>query len=426
MALSVKNKAIQAIGAAALFAGLVAMPSLSQAQEETFSLTTTLPIPGLTSFDISYVSPTWGGAGHGFYFLADRSNKQIDTYDIVGQILGANKAGGYVGAVGTPVNNNISGPNGVAIVNNAASGAGFEIWVGDGPQVNAGCPTSFPLNGSCSAVKVMQKTKGGALTHVIPTNGIARADELCVDPVDDVVLMANDAESAQSKLGTPFISFISLKTYTVVAQMTFPAASNGIEQCQYDSKAGAFFLNLPEVNGPGNDTADGAVVVISPPTTANSNTPSIAAVYTIPTVLCAGPQGMAVGPDPQLLLGCNAAGPNGVQNSLVINKYTGAVINIGWGIGGADEAWFNPADSHYFVTGSSLPTPSLAVVDAFSSVDQIIATPKIAGASPHSVAADSNTNTLFIPTAGGVNVFTPSAEDSDDPNVLASYTGVNQ
>lgn len=426
MALPVRSRVIQAIGAATLFAGLVAMPSLSQAQEETFSQTGTIPIPGLASFDISYVSPAWFGAGSGLYLLADRSNKQIDSYAINAGTVGAFKSGGFVGAVGSPVNNNVSGPNGVTVANNTASGAGLEIWAGDGPQVNAGCPASFPLNGSCSAVKVMSKANNGALTHVIPTNGIARADELCVDPVDDVVLIANDAESAQSKIGIPFISFISLKTYTVVAQLSFPMATNGIEQCQYDSKAGAFFLNLPEVNGPGNDTADGAVVVISPPTTANSNTASIVTAYTIPTTLCAGPQGMAVGPDPQLLLGCNAAGPNGVQNSLVINKYTGAVINIGWGIGGADEAWFNPSDSHYFVTGSSLPTPQLAVVDAFSSVDQIIATPKIAGASPHSVAADSNTKMLFIPTAGGVNVFTPSAEDSDDPNVLASYTGVNQ
>ena len=439
MAVLVGRRVSRAVGAATLLAvaGFLAMPNLAKAQEETFSQTGTIPDPGLTSFDISYVSPTWNGAGSGQYFLADRSNKQILTYNIATGAIGSIKSQGFVGAVGTPVNNNLSGPNGVLVVNNASpplaaglsSGAGFEVWAGDGPQVNAGCPQSFPLSGSCSAVKVTSKAGGNALTHVIPTNGLARADEGCLDPVDGIVLIANDAESAQNpKLGTPFISFISTKTYAIVAQMTFPQASNGIEQCQYDTKAGLFFLNLPEVNGKGDDSSDGNVVAIQAPNAGNSNTPSVVATYIIPTVDCAGPQGMAVGPDPQLLLGCNALGPNGVQNSLVINKYTGAVIAIGWGIGGADEAWFNPGDSHYYVTGSSLPAPQLAVVDAFSTVDQIIATPKQAGASPHSVAADSNTNIFFVPNGGGVAVFAPSpaAEDSDDPNIKATWTGVNE
>ena len=136
--------------------------------------------------------------------------------------------------------------------------------------------------------------------------------------------------------GTPFVSFISTTTYKVVGTLQLPFATNGVEQCQYDPASGLFFLNIPEANGPGNDTADGEVLAISP------TTMKIVATYVIPTADCAGPQGMALGPEPQLLLGCNAAGPGGMRNSLIINKHTGAVIAIGWGIGGADEAWFNP------------------------------------------------------------------------------------
>jgi len=174
------------------------------------------------------------------------------------------------------------------------------------------------------------------------------------------------------------------------------------------------------VGGSGADTADGEVLAISPTTF------KIVATYVIPTADCAGPQGMALGPEPQLLLGCNAAGPGGVRNSLLINKHTGAVIAIGWGIGGADEVYFNPTGSHYWITGSSCTATSclsgtvqqLVAVDATGNlaVDQVIALPKIGTVSAHSVAADLSTGQVFSPNSGGIAVFTSSALDADDPN----------
>ena len=71
--------------------------------------------------------------------------------------------------------------------------------------------------------------------------------------------MANDAESP-----FPFISVVSATNYTVLQRITMnvtggtPAATNGIEQCQWDRRTGNLFhLNIPEVNGPGNDTPPG-------------------------------------------------------------------------------------------------------------------------------------------------------------------------
>ena len=436
MALSVRTKLMGAIGAATLVAGLLAAPGVSQA-EETFSQVGAIGIPGLASFDISWVDSTVNfsnafGNANGYYFLSDRSNKEIAFVNLGTGGYAGYKNGNFVGAVGTPVNNDLSGPNGVLTFNNTASGAGPEIWSGDGPGINVGCPSY--LNGTCSAVKVMAFNAGGGnngqLTHVIVTNGAARADELCHDPVDNLVMIANDAE-ADFKFGTPFVTWISTSTYKVVAQMTIPQATNGIEQCKYDADTGKFFINLPEVNGPGNDTAPGNVLVITPPTAGNSFTPSVVATYIIPTADCAGPQGMAIGPDTgaigQLLLGCNAVGPNGVQNSIIIDKRTGALQAIGWGLGGADEVWYNPGDGHYYITGASLPTPTLAVVDAqgaagcncTGSVDQIIPTPAFAGAKPHSVAGGgnylgANPNSFFVPVAGGLAVFAPSGTDADD------------
>jgi hypothetical protein len=385
---------------------LLALPNLAKAQEETWSLTTTIPVPGLASFDISWVDAT-----NHVYYLSDRTNKQIDTYTPSGTV-GSIKSGNFVGAavVNGAVNNDLSGPNGVLTFPNTANSGHIEVWAGDGPQLNAGCPTY--LNGICSTVKVMDYNASGVpLTHVIPTNGAARADELCHDPVDHVVLIANGDEK-DFKFGTPFITFISTDTYQITTQVLIPEASNGIEQCQYDDVTGLFFINIPEINGPGNDTADGATYVYDH----NGN---LVARYFIDIASshCAGPQGMAIGPEPQILLGCNAPDQAGLHNSVVINKHTGATLSIAWGLGGDDEVWFDPTYSHYYLAQSSVTPPQLSIFDATgaAAVDQIISIPKIDNVSPHSVAADRGSGKVFWPNAGGVNVYTPSAMDSDDP-----------
>ncbi|HEY2534941.1 MAG TPA: hypothetical protein VGJ20_44735 [Xanthobacteraceae bacterium] len=431
MAQSVRSTAIKSVRAVTLLAvaSLLAMPGLAKAQEETWSQTGGFGITGLKSFDISWVDYV-----HGAYYLADRSNKAIDQWMIVAGGL-HQFSGGFVGAFLGPtgaVNNDLSGPNGVLTITqpatllsgapNPASGD-VQIWAGDGPAVNLGCPAF--LGGSCSAAKVID-TATGALAHVIPTGGAARADELCYDSKDHLIQIANDAE-ADFAFGTPFITWISTDTYQIVGGMQIPQTTNGIEQCQWDSETGLIFLNIPEVGGPGNDTADGNVLAISPP---SGSTPAkVVATYIIPTADCAGPQGMALGPvgSDQLVLGCNATGPGGVRNSLIISKHTGAVIAIAWGLGGADEAWSN--DTHYFITGSSctaatcLNAPAgsqFGIVDHTPSLDQVIAITPIAGVSSHSIAADCNAGSaassgqVFLPVAGGVEIYTNTALDTDD------------
>src|SRR5437867_10267906 len=75
------------------------------------SLLTTIPVPGLVVFDISWVDPDTQ-----LYYLADRSNAAIDVIDarrdvFVGQIkpTGTQAFKGFTG------NNNTSGPNGVVV-----------------------------------------------------------------------------------------------------------------------------------------------------------------------------------------------------------------------------------------------------------------------------------------------------------------------
>jgi hypothetical protein len=446
MALSVRSPALKSIRAVTLLAvaGVVAIPGLAKA-DETWTPGTMLTVSNLTSFDIGWVDYSNPGTlGIAHYFLADRSNKAIDAWSIPAANGGlvqytANFVGAFVGPTGA-VNNDLSGPNGVLTVPFNNSGH-TEIWAGDGPQVTIGCPAF--LGGKCSSVKVIDANTAG-LVAVIPTGGAARADELCFDYDDELVMIANDAE-ADFSFGTPFISVISTQgpfAYQVVANMQIPQTTNGIEQCRYDHQLGLFFINIPEVGGHGADTADGQVLVlkVTPPGAGPTNNAKITELgaFIIPNNNCAGPQGMAIAnpfpfagatsTNPQMLLGCNAVSLNGpfagLRNSVIINKFTGAIIATGPGLGGADEVWSN--DTTYYVTGSSCTAgtcdqdgPQFGMVDfgapVSPSTDQIIAITPIGGVSSHSIAADCNfplggslgTGQVFLPVAGGVQVFNP-------------------
>jgi hypothetical protein len=223
------------------------------------------------------------------------------------------------------------------------------------------------------------------------------------------------------------VTFISTKSYTVVGKLSFPNATNGLEQCQWSPKTGKFYQNVPEVNGPGNDTAPGAVAVINPKSVL-ANHPAVETSFPVPLDACAGPMGMAIGPSNQIFLGCGAASPNGHSNVAIINANSGAVQAVLPDIGGADEVWFNPGDGHYFDPNCNAacralpPTPGqelLSIVDSRGfQLDQSVliankSSSTAAGSSRriHSVAADPNTNQVYVPipaVGGGAPVFTPT------------------
>lgn len=400
---------------AALAAAALALFSSSQASaDEVFSAKTAISLPSsqkVTSFDISFVDPVIG-----LYLLADRTNKTVDLVDTTTNTVLVQLTATPPFAGATPSNNN-AGPDGVITVNHR------EIWAGDGP----------------SQIKVIdlfsQKT-----THVISTGGANRADELCFDPRDQLVLMANDAESP-----FPFITLISTENYSVLQRITMdgtvasggqvasPAATNGIEQCQWDRRTGKFYVNIPEVSGPGNDTKPGAVVTISPQTL------QIDAVYSIPIDKCAGPQGMTIGPDHQILLGCND--PNKTaQSTVVIDDRNGKVIATVAGEDGSDEVWFNEGDNQYLLARSGGTNPQqLGVIDAGDSdnggavrADQSvpIGLPNNPPTSPHgtahSVAADPVFNQVYvpIPSTAGLNVCS-NAGGSDSQGCIAVFTAAH-
>jgi len=407
----------------AVGAVLLTIPTLAVA-DETFVLQSVVAVPGnpagnkLLSFDISWVDP----AIH-TYFLADRSNKSVDVVDTrtknITQIIPTG-ADAFVGFTG---NNDTSGPNGVLTLQ-ANRGeddqgdhhhGGTQVWVGDGVSAQsmattgATCAAHPPgsttlLNGACSTLKIFQVGNNDPI-RIVPTNGLARADELCFDPHDHLVMIANDADNP------PFITFISTEgNNKVLGQVTLPQAGGGVEQCAWNPRNGLIYLALPAPSNPGGT---GTVLIIDPrhQTILNS----------IPEDANCSANGLAIGPGHQILLGCNK--PN---EAAILDDRTNAITTIP-GQGGSDEVWFNPGDGHYFLGESSNTVPQLGIIDSLSEavgqVDQDIKT----GASAHSVAADPVANQAYVPIKGGTATIcsTFSMNAADDANGCIAIFGAS-
>src|SRR5262249_22318198 len=327
-----------------------AQPLESPAKDEVFGVTSVINLPDsqkLGSFDIGFVNPE-----HGVYLLADRTNKSIDVVDTSTNTLTHQltaPAPGFAGAVlcpGTTTGNDCAGPDGVLVAND------HQIWVGDG-------------NSRVWVLDLTSSPPGHLIAGPISTalNGAGtdptRADELCHDEDNHIILIANDASSP-----SPFVTFISSTSFSVLGHIVMdgtngtPNATGGIEQCQWSPRTGKFYLNAPN---PAVAPDNGVVLQIDPVSEEIEQTFSLAGSD------CGGNAGMALGPFPQALLGCSNAGPN----SVVINLNTGAIIGNLAGEAGADEVWFNPGDNQYFLASGNHLTavggsaaPILGVVDA--------------------------------------------------------------
>src|SRR5262245_54791435 len=167
-----------AIGGLAMLA--VAVPALSQPEvpgddfkkDEVFKVTTVIQVPGAAaffSFDISWFDPKLNK-----FFLTDRNNKAIDVVDA------KNPAGitqfpnpKFHGT--DPNGNDFAGPDGVLTANNST-----ELWVGDAQgQV-------WVMDSKTGAVKTLP-----GVANPIVVGGVGRADELCYDPKDNIILIAS-------------------------------------------------------------------------------------------------------------------------------------------------------------------------------------------------------------------------------------------
>jgi hypothetical protein len=258
---------------------------------------------------------------------------------------------------------------------------GHQVWVGDGlSRVWVLDLTSSPPG---------KLIAGPISTALSGTTDNTRADELCFDSKDGIILIANDASSP-----SPFVTFISSTGFNVLGHIVMdgtkgtPNATGGIEQCQWSKRTGKFYINVPN---PASNADNGVVLQIDPVSRTIEKTFSLAGSG------CGGNNGMALGPFPQAALGCTNLGPN----SVVINLNSGAIIGTLAGEAGADENWYNPGDNHYFFgNGNHLtavggsPAPTVGVVDATGKRPDLSVTSAVGS---HSVAADPVKNQVYVP-----------------------------
>jgi hypothetical protein len=400
--------------------------------EPAVRLLKSIPLPAsavnMYSFDISWVDQTTGN-----YYLADRSNKAVDVVaaekfvTLVVPNNGHAAFAGFTPCVPPAGANDCAGPNGVV--------AAYPwLFVTDAPSRVLSFDLRFNPPKTISEVT----TKAGDPT---------RADELAYDPKDGLILAINNASTP------PFGTLIKVDAagnLSIVTNIIFDAAhgvdaTNGAEQPVWDPGTGKFYLSIPEIGehtNPGTNL-HGAVLRIS-------TSGKVEATY--PVDYC-GPAGLALGPHEDLLVGCNTIfdenGGKWTTNAdrdtftaapqyVILDARTGRVDANVLGAGVGDEVWFNKGDNHFYAaaSGSNLApnaiTPArppvgmatsapvltaqgaatLDVIDALSqTLDQRVPTlnvPAVSASTPgqshpagtaHSVAADAETNHVFVPIA---------------------------
>jgi hypothetical protein len=391
-----------------LAGALVAVAMTPSVADEQFAPTTIVQLPDaqiLSAFDISFVEPN----SHIFALAASRvigSGGAFGTVIIVNTGLNLvtkelQSTPAFVGdCTVPPARNTYSGPNGVIVIE---KGLNTDVWAGDGPVFNTPCLPSSGLK-TPSTVKVLDLRTGATKAVIKTGNGMPgtvgqrRADELCYNPVSDVVLIANDDTMDN------FITFIGEDSYKVLQRIRFDGTdpngnnilANGIEQCQFNPRDGKFYINLPNT-GPASAKPPGPGVVLRMSAIAPFHVEKVFPVGTdYPT--CGGASGLAIGPDHQIGLACGGA------DALIIDDRTGNKIQLLTGAGGADELWYNPGDRHYFFGISTPGTLGVADAGPPPRLDPFAKT----AAGSHSVAADAFRNQVYVPIRGNNGTTPPS------------------
>ena len=366
------------VGLALLIAFAVA--STASSAPVVYRQVATITIPGNLSggFDIS-----WVDAVAGRYYLADRGTTSIDVIDTKHlrylYSIPLNAAGNGVVAIPNPHDDDPHNPE-----------TAGELWVGD----------------SASNVEVID-LKTQSVVASISTRGVARADELAYDPLDHIVLIANDREtSCVTGVCTgpaPFITFISVENRTVLGQIFYPnvvfgatPSNHGIEQPVWDAKTQMFYLALP-------GTAE------NPAGEVDEIDPAGQLIRRVFPTTCS-PAGLAVVPRQRLVTSCGD----------VIDIASGNVLTTVANVG-ADEIWFNSGEEYVYFGGFlGINVPVLDTAD-----NTVVATLVVGVINPtppppflqstHSVAADSENNIVFVPvTNAGVKVYTARRRSIDE------------
>ena len=350
------------------------------------------------------------------YYLGDRSNAGIDVIDTKHNTF-KRTIGGFVGIVlngSGGVNNSKSGPDGV-------TSHGRWLYAGDGDStlkvIDLNAPTAT------------------AIKQTISTGGTTRLDEMALTADGKLLIAANNAEDPpfatlfKANGDAPTSAVSAIIKMIISSAIVPPGFGLSIEQPTWEPETARFYTSIPIIaNNPagcnygqlaGPITCHGGMLVTDPtaPTAVAGAFDPITNTGVVPLNAC-GPNGATVGPHANLLLGCTPGNNPSDTTTLVINAKTKHYANIG-GITGSDEVWFNAGDKRYY-TGSSrmIGGAVLGVIDGTSVLVETI--PQSTGS--HSVAADSERNTIFVPQVAPAAVV---GTGGDTTSVGAGICGSN-
>ncbi len=300
----------------------------------------------LDAFDIGTVDQA-----NEVYYLADKSNKSLDMFDLVTGKLAA-QVGGFVGDTGSYTT---GGPNGVVI-------AGGEAWVGDGDS-------------TVKVIDIVHRT----LARTISTGGTGRLDEVAFDPRDGVFIGINDRDTP------PFATLIAAGSGGQ-ARVVVDRATDGLEQPVYNPADGLFYVAIPELD---HIAGQGGIAVIDP---------VAGRLVTIFEFSDCGGTGLARGPGTTLLMGCRLAKDGLAPRTIVFDTETGMLAATVAGVGGADMVAYEVRANRYFVAAGRMPGgPVLGVIDASTNA----ALPPVpTGPGAHSVAVDEARGAVLVPISG--------------------------
>ena len=335
-----------------------------------------IPVPGnpITSADIAWVDP-----GTERYYVADRSNFGVDIIDAENDLFVARVTGmaGPLTSGGGTIDKNGGGPNGVLVTPKR------QLWAGDGnstavvADVNPDSPTYLQFLAPPISTAI-------AACDTATAHYCGRADELGYDPIDHLILIANNAPLSPTKICPtmtnpmahcpidPYATFISSNPpYAVLGHISFTGAT-GLEQPLWDPELRRFWLTVPGGVPAGNPwgvpAGNPLIARIDPKTMmAEPIEPPGKKAKSIPLdcvaltgTASASTAGIALAPFQHLLV--SACG-----SPIAVNALTGANKLVTKNVGGGDEVWYNSADGRFFVTGLNTATPpvqQLGVIDA--------------------------------------------------------------
>lgn len=353
--------------AASLVAAALAVPTIARTMKTAgnakLKQVATMKVPGkkITGFDISWVEQSTQR-----YLLSDRGNAEVDVFNgRTNKFIGS--VPGFTGPkmMHGRVDFGLSGPAGVLAYDDVA-------WAG---------------NGDSTAKEIDLKTM--KIIASVSTGGTHHLDEIAYDPTDHVLAGGNGDDNP------PFAALISTTEHKMIAKISFPHATDGLEAPAYDPATGMFYFSVPEFDH--NPRKNGVAVI----------TPQGKLVKILPVKNC-HPAGIVFGPNQNFLLGCNADGRHGMPPIMVVmNAKTGKLVANVHGAGGADEVAYSSRNQQYYTASAGMN--AIFVINALTNrIVQRIPT----GGHAHSVAASDVTGKVFVPEgdAGGcgcIRVFEP-------------------